>query len=181
MSDSTINPPSITQWAEEHLRAIFNAVSEDVYDNAFDAFISKHVHVTVNGRYLSREHYKRLLRFEKIFDLAAAPAELSFEGVVEAPADEDHPTNAGTVGLLYKAVVASKDTTSRAPTSDTVHSSLNVVIILDNLLVPPPIGYFDPRRVSHLSEVVVVDQENPVIMPSLLSSSITTPAVSAHA
>lgn len=182
-----INPPSLTQWTETHLKAIYNAVSEEVFDNAFDAFIAKHVHIDVNGRYVSREQYKQILRFQKKFELDAAPAQLSFKGVIEVPANREDPTAAGTIGVMYTAMVISSDLgVSEPQTSYTLNSSLNVTVNQDESLTPT-IGFFDPRRVTRLSEVVTHEQFTIIAQHSETASATPSaatrgpPAVIAHA
>ncbi|GBE77642.1 hypothetical protein BKA93DRAFT_825402 [Sparassis latifolia] len=183
MSGSSV--PSLSQWTQEHLKAVLDAASEEAFHTAFDAFISKHVHINVNGKHITREQYKQLLLGEKTFGTTAAPCTLLFEAVVEVPADSSHPAMAGTVGLFYEAVVTGRYVVLGVPNTSTIRSSLNIVITPDTSLAHEGTGYtLDTRRVSHLNEVVV-DEENPMVHPkprrASRRTSLTSPPPDANA
>ncbi|KAI0920222.1 hypothetical protein AcW1_002025 [Taiwanofungus camphoratus] len=150
---------SLTDWTENSISAIIQATSQAQLDSAFDAFIAKDAHITVNGKHVSRAQYKERFQSEKSTE---SSANVSFTGAVEVPKDENHPTNAGSVGLLYKATVFGKLFVFGSRTASTINSSLNVVIVEEH-----PGGQFNlgsSRRVTVLNEVVT-DQVDPVVPP----------------
>lgn len=83
--------PPLTDWAEGHLSAILKATTEAHFDSAFDAFISNHVNITVNGKPLSREQYKQQLLGESAVNKQSASVQ--FSGTVEVPTDAEQPVD----------------------------------------------------------------------------------------
>lgn len=80
---------SLTRWTEEHLRSILNAKTEAEFDEAFKAFISKHASITLNGKHVSRETYKKRLQGQITEEVGTANVE--FNGTVEVPEHENSP------------------------------------------------------------------------------------------
>ncbi|KAJ7619584.1 hypothetical protein FB45DRAFT_931155 [Roridomyces roridus] len=118
---------------------------------AFDNFLSTHATVTVNGKHISRDEYKKQLQGEGFLE---AGASVTFNGA------------AGVVGLFYTAVISEKLILHGEPESSQVTSSLNLVIEEDKSLTPPHLpsgvhGDFDGRRVSVLNQIILdVHQKN---------------------
>ncbi|KAJ7468719.1 hypothetical protein FB451DRAFT_1560410 [Mycena latifolia] len=156
MTSAIVLPPLRT-WAEQHLSSIIKATTQTAFDSAFDAFLSKNATVTVNGKHISRDAYKKQLQGEG-FDEAGAI--VTFGGAVEVPTDQSNPIQAGVVGLFYTAVISEAIVIRDAPVQSTVTSSLNLVIEEDKSLSPPHFppgvrGFFDGRRVSVLNQIIV--------------------------
>ncbi|KAJ6615357.1 hypothetical protein B0H10DRAFT_2041069 [Mycena sp. CBHHK59/15] len=161
MSVDIVLPPLKT-WAEGHLSSIIKATSATAFDSAFDAFLSKHAKVTVNGKHISRDEYKKQLQGEG-FDEAGAT--VAFSGAVEVPADQSNPIQAGVVGLFYTATISENIVIRDAPVQSQVTSSLNLLIEEDKSLTPPHFppgvrGFFDGRRVSVLNQIIVDVRNN---------------------
>lgn len=144
MSVNIVLPPLRT-WAEQHLSSIIKATTQTAFDAAFDGFLSKSATVTVNGKHVSRDEYKKQLQGEG-FDEAGA--EVTFSGAVEVPADQNNsiqvcmislfpkipcnlrPPQAGVVGLFYTATISENIVIRDAPVQSQVTSSLNLVYVL---------------------------------------------------
>jgi len=161
MSVNIVLPPLRT-WAEQHLSSIIKATTQTAFDAAFDGFLSKHVTVTVNGKKVSRDDYKKQLQGEG-FDEAGAT--VAFSGAVEVPADTNNPIQAGVVGLFYTATIAENIVIRDASVQSQITSSLNLVIEEDKSLTPPHFppgvrGFFDGRRVSALNQIIVDARSN---------------------
>jgi len=158
--------PTLTAWAEGHLSSILEATTSTEFDDAFDAFLSKHVSITVNGQQLSRDQYKQQLLGESAVNKQSTS--IKFDGAVEVPTDQEQPVKAGLVGLFYVATTDLKERVFGAPAQTQVTSSLNVIIKQDTTLPQPPIspiiGFFDGRRVATLNQVFI-DKAVPITPP----------------
>ncbi|KAJ7662916.1 hypothetical protein B0H17DRAFT_952936 [Mycena rosella] len=125
MTANIVLPPLKT-WAEQHLSSIIKATTQTMFDSAFDAFLSKNATVTVNGKHISRDEYKKQLQGEG-FDEAGAT--VTFGGAVEVPADQSSPIQAGAVGLFYAAAISEHIVIRDAPIQSQIMSSLNLVYV----------------------------------------------------
>ncbi|KAJ7157874.1 hypothetical protein C8R43DRAFT_882763 [Mycena crocata] len=160
MSTNIVLPP-LRAWAEQHLSSIIKATTQTTFNAAFDSFLSKHATITVNGKNVSRDDYKKQLQGEG-FDEAGAT--VSFSGAVEVP-DPENPLQRGVVGLFYTAVISENIVIRDAPVQSQVTSSLNLVIEEDKSVPPPHLppgvhGFFDGRRVTVLNQVIVDAHKN---------------------
>ncbi|KAJ7145724.1 hypothetical protein C8R44DRAFT_755751 [Mycena epipterygia] len=159
--------PSLRIWAEQHLSSIIKATTQTAFDAAFDGFLSKSATVTVNGKHVSRDEYKKQLQGEG-FDEAGA--EVTFRGAVEVPANPNNSRflylQAGVVGLFYTATISKKIVIRDAPVQSQITSSLNLVIEEDKSLIPPHLphgikGFLpDGRRVSVLNQIILDTRNN---------------------
>ncbi|KAJ7079639.1 hypothetical protein B0H15DRAFT_501276 [Mycena belliarum] len=161
MTANIVLPPLKT-WAEQHLSSIIKATTQTAFDAAFDAFLSKHATVTVNGKHLSRDAYKKQLQGEG-FDEAGAI--VTFSGAVEVPTDQKNPIQAGVVGLFYTADISENIVIHDASVQSHITSSLNLVIEEDKSLTPPHLpsgvrGFFDGRRVTVLNQIIIDSRSN---------------------
>ncbi|KAJ7058767.1 hypothetical protein C8F01DRAFT_990095 [Mycena amicta] len=146
---SRIVLPGLQAWAEQHLTAIIKATSQDAFAIAFEGFMAKNASITVNGKSVSRDEYKKQLQGEG-FDEAGA--EVSFSGAVEVSTG----LQSGVVGLFYTATIVQNVVVLDAPAESQVTSSLNLVIEEDKSLVPPHFppgfhGFFGERGGTHYS------------------------------
>ena len=82
---SNIVLPDLSTWAQRHITAVYSAKTADEFNSAFDAFVSEHVKITVNGKSMSREEYKQMVQGEITADVGA---EVSFNGVVAVPSED---------------------------------------------------------------------------------------------
>jgi len=167
MSNVDIVLPPLTTWAEERLRAIFNAEGKAQLTEAFDAFVAPHAHITVNGASLSRAQYLARFANEEAAERSQDPAQVSFSGAVASPSTANQSGGVGTAGLFYKATIFGRFFVFGAPNASTVTGSLNIVVAEDKSLKPPTIGRgggFDARRVVTLNEVST-DEAVPITLP----------------
>ena len=70
---------ALPNWVEQRITDIYKAKNADDFNTAFDAFVSHHVHIKVNGKPMSREQYKTLIMGEIKNDDGA---DISFNGIV---------------------------------------------------------------------------------------------------
>jgi len=165
------NPPCVKKsyyGTEGHLSAVLMATTEPEFDNAFDAFLSKHVTITVNGHHISRDNYKKQLQGESTIGSLKVSTSVKFDGVVEVPTDPQEPVKAGQVGAFYVSTTELREMVLGAPAQTQVISSLNITIKQDTCIPSPPvspiIGFFDARRVAVLNQVFV-SQPVPIVIP----------------
>lgn len=79
----------LPDWVQQHITTLYNAKTADDFNTAFDAFISHHVSIKVNGKSMSRDQYKKLIMGEITNDVSA---DVSFSGVISVPdATKDRP------------------------------------------------------------------------------------------
>ncbi|KAJ6530641.1 hypothetical protein B0H19DRAFT_1191682 [Mycena capillaripes] len=155
MSANIVLPP-LKAWAEQHLSSIIKATTYTALDSAFDAFLSQHAKITLNGKHISRDEYQKELHGAG-FDEAGALVQ--FSGVVEVPS-QSHPNQAGLVGLFCTATIGENLVVRDGPIVRQIISSLNLVIEEDKSLTPPHFangvhGFFDGRRVSALNQIIL--------------------------
>ncbi|KZT18604.1 hypothetical protein NEOLEDRAFT_1079790, partial [Neolentinus lepideus HHB14362 ss-1] len=120
----SIVPPSLTQWTEEHLSAIFEATTAQDFEQAFDSFIAPDAVITVNDISTSVAQYKQQLHGEGFLE---ASATVKYDGAVEVPSDANAPTKAGSVGVFYEATYYSELRVFGGAEASTATSSVNVV------------------------------------------------------
>ncbi|KAI0705977.1 hypothetical protein C8T65DRAFT_577422 [Cerioporus squamosus] len=167
----------LPDWVQQHITTLYSAKTADDFDTAFDAFISHKVSIKVNGKPMSRDQYKKLIKGEITNDVSA---DVAFNGVVSVPdVTKDHPAVVtGTVGLFFKATVFGKLFVFGSHTSSTVTSSLNVGYVLFTQIISSSLTSSlhsvsrdtsvkanDNRRVTILDEVLT-DVQNPAHPPT---------------
>ncbi|KAF8843681.1 hypothetical protein BDN67DRAFT_988233 [Paxillus ammoniavirescens] len=148
--------PTLSAWAVSHLTGLLQSTTQAAFDAAFDATFASDCNVTVNGKQLSRDEYKAQLLEQS----GAAPVErdasVNVQGQLEVQGDQGQL--AGLVGLFYTSLTDSKFLVLGAPAESKATSSLNIIIqpTEKNPQNPnlPIHGYFDPRRVVTVNQVV---------------------------
>jgi len=133
-------------YTENSLKAILQAKSQHDFEVAFDAFIAGGANITVNGKSLTVDEYKKHLLEQKSNTETAT--QVTFDGAVEVPTQTASFVYTGYVGLFYKAV--GYHASGLVVESFTVQSSLNVDI-LTNLRS----DIYPDHRVTALNEVSV--------------------------
>lgn len=88
--------PSLSNWTESHISAIYKAISPAATSNALDNFLFKDADIVVNGKDISRADLAKDLQNEKFFEVGAS---LSFVGIVEVPANSSAPVE--VIGLYF--------------------------------------------------------------------------------
>lgn len=84
-------PPlsDLATWTEGRVRNMMTANTQEDFDSAFEAFLSKGAHITVNGKHISRHHYKERMQTMKSNEMNV---KITFNGTVAAPVNTDSPT-----------------------------------------------------------------------------------------
>ncbi|KAF9560335.1 hypothetical protein CPC08DRAFT_477156 [Agrocybe pediades] len=121
---SAIVLPTLTNWAKNHITAIFTATNATDFDSAMNAFLSDKAVITVNGVQTSRADFISQTQGEKFDEIGAT---VNFAGAVEVPSDPNQPINAGSVGLFFNAVITEGIRVLGAPISHQQTVSLNIV------------------------------------------------------
>ncbi|KAJ3775012.1 hypothetical protein FB446DRAFT_726888 [Lentinula raphanica] len=153
--------PQLAPWAESHLKAITQATTQQTFDEAFDAFVTKdeaHLEITLNGAKVTRAEYKARLRGEAFDEVGAV---VQFQGSATVPGKEGNVTSnyIGEAGIFYTAVIAEGIVVHDASVERKVTSSINISVKNDPTIhkpaTPPGIhGFFDPRRAFKINQVI---------------------------
>ncbi|PIL26224.1 hypothetical protein GSI_11979 [Ganoderma sinense ZZ0214-1] len=167
--------PNLPNWVQQRINTLYGAKTAEEFDDAFDAFIAQEVTIKVNGKPISRDAYKKMIRGEITGDVGA---QVTFNGVVSVPSEDKdlRAIGTGTVGAFFDAEVFGRIVIFGQNQSSTVSSSMNVVVIQDPTLHHHQVGRggaFDARRVTNLNEVFT-DQQNKIVPPFLPPPSTTT-------
>ena len=83
---SAIVLPSLSNWTESHISAIYKAQSDT--SSAIDNFLSKDAVIVVNGKKISRDYFGKELQSEKFIEVSAS---VEFLNIVEVPSDKETP------------------------------------------------------------------------------------------
>jgi len=166
-------PPSLTNWTEQHLTTLFQATALADFNNAFDAFIAHNASITVNGQKTSRDDYKQMLGNKTAGE---ASASVNFLGTVEIPTNGSEPLTAGTVGTFINAIIEGKFVFDDVAVSHTVNASVNFVISQDPSIQPSNStdeGSFDSRRVTELNQANIFVM-NPLSPPQGVPATVVS-------
>ncbi|KAF7795749.1 hypothetical protein EIP86_006916 [Pleurotus ostreatoroseus] len=179
MTSRRIVLPTLSNWAEQHITALFKTTDEQTFDELFDNTFLKDAKIIVNGHHLSREQYRKQLLSAKGLEEGA---QVAYTGAVEVPDNADQPDDSGNVGLFLQATIDEKFLVLGAPESFTVTASYNLTIVQDPSAPKPPKGTvggdYDSRRISVLSKVTV-DKRNPIVFPGGLGPAVPSQGSSA--
>lgn len=85
---SNIVLPSLSTWAEQRLTALFQITNETDFDAAYAAFFTKNPKITVNGKTLSSDAYKKQIWSGKGLEQGA---QVAYSGAVEVPDNTAKP------------------------------------------------------------------------------------------
>ncbi|KIK99981.1 hypothetical protein PAXRUDRAFT_30156 [Paxillus rubicundulus Ve08.2h10] len=148
--------PTLSAWAVSHLTGLLESTTQVAFGAAFDATFASNCNVTVNGNQLSREQYKTQLLEQSGASPVERSASVNVQGQLEVAGDQGQLS--GLVGLFYTSLTDSKFLVLGAPAESKVTSSLNITIqpTEKNPQNPnlPIHGYFDPRRVVTVDQVI---------------------------
>ncbi|KAJ7191870.1 hypothetical protein GGX14DRAFT_578601 [Mycena pura] len=102
---ANIVAPTLIQFLEGNLKAIYTATDSEAFDDAFKAFLPEgdHATITLNGEKISRAQYKKVLQAETS---DATKGTVTFQGPSQILAKGD--TQAGTAGLAFTANITKK-------------------------------------------------------------------------
>jgi hypothetical protein len=139
------------------LTSILESKTQDDFNTNFEATFVANCNITVNGKPISREEYKTQLLEQS----AAGPEEngtvVNIEGQTQVETGNQGQL-CGLVGIFYTALSDSKFLVLGAPSESRATSSLNLVIEPTEKNPQNPNlhirGYFDPRRVTSVNQVV---------------------------
>ena len=87
MSSNIVLLP-LSLWTQGHIRAIYQATTQDATQAAIDAFLAKDAQITINGTNISRTDFVNQLKSEKFLEAGAI---VTFAGTVEVPSDKNQP------------------------------------------------------------------------------------------
>lgn len=85
--------PQLGPWAESHIETITQATTQESFNEAFDAFVTKdesHLEITFNGVSVTRDEYKARLKGEA-FDEAGASVQ--YNGIATVPGKDGNVTS----------------------------------------------------------------------------------------
>ncbi|OJT11104.1 hypothetical protein TRAPUB_12388 [Trametes pubescens] len=157
---SNIVLPDLPHYVQQRITALYGAKTTEAFDDAFDAFVSEHATIRVNGTEMSRADYKALLQGQTATDTSEGIAGIVTVGSIVSVPSKSKDLNAigtGSVGISFDAEVFGRFFIFAERQSSTVASSLNVVVTKDVLPPPNPIGVrggaFDGRRATVIDEV----------------------------
>ena len=85
---SNIVFPTLSKWAEERITALFTTTDEESFNGLYNATFAKDAKITVNGKHLSGEAYKKQLLASKVIETGA---QVAYSGAVEVPEDAGRP------------------------------------------------------------------------------------------
>ncbi|KAJ3860520.1 hypothetical protein EV359DRAFT_48976 [Lentinula novae-zelandiae] len=149
--------PQLGPWAESHIQTITQATTQESFNEAFDAFVTKdesHLEITFNGVSVTRDEYKARLKGEA-FDEAGASVQ--FNRIATVPGKDGNFIGEG--GIFYTAIIAEGIVIRDAPVERRITSSINVSVKNDPTIHKPATlpgirGFFDPRRAFKINQVV---------------------------
>lgn len=147
MAETAIVTPAA--WAESTLAEIITSTTQTDFDNAFTAFVSPDVQITLNGQSQTLTEYKEIFQNEKVGEQSA---QVAYAGTVELISDLKNPgVSGGLVGFFGNGTIYNE--VSGVKSTHTIATSLQLVITSDGN---------DPtsRKVVSMNEVVVI-QSNP--------------------
>ncbi|GAW00745.1 hypothetical protein LENED_002294 [Lentinula edodes] len=131
--------PQLGPWAESHIQAITQATTQESFNEAFDAFVTKdesHLEIIFNGVSVTRDEYKARLKGEA-FDEAGASVQ--FNGIATVPGKDDNVTSnfIGEAGIFYTAIIAEGIVIRDAPVERRLTSSINISVKNDPTIHKP--------------------------------------------
>lgn len=99
-----VSPPSLADWASQHLTALYEAKTEEDFGLAFTSFFSTQLKATFNGKPISRDAYQSAL-WQSFSREKSVQFTISNEVVSPGTGDASNApaTTVGTVGLTYSA------------------------------------------------------------------------------
>ncbi|KAI6042534.1 hypothetical protein EDC04DRAFT_962759 [Pisolithus marmoratus] len=148
--------PTLSAWAASHLSALLQSKTQADFDRAFEATFAQKLDVVVNAKRLTRDEFKKSLVEQSGAAPGEADASVQIEGQTEVLGNQGQLS--GLVGLFYSALADSKYLVLGAPVENRTNSSINLTIEPTEKNPQPPTlhirGYFDPRRVTAVNQIV---------------------------
>jgi len=123
----------LTDWAQDSINALMQATAAE-FDQAFDNFIANDAHITLNGKRISRDAYKKAIEDETSGETSAS---VNFLGSVENPTN-NADAEGGTVGIFYSAIIHFHPPLGGLPQAVTENSSMNLIVKDQPVMDPPP-------------------------------------------
>jgi len=174
--------PTLSAWAVSQLTGLLQSTTQAAFDAAFDAIFASDCNVTVNGKQLSRDEYKAQLLEQSGASPVEREASVNVQGQLEVQGNQGQL--AGLVGLFYTSLTDSKFLVLGAPAESRATSSLNIIIqpTEKNPQNPklPFRGYFDPRRVVTVNQVIAETTLHVTIPAASVPKITSTNASSAN-
>jgi len=149
--------PTLSAWAASHLTHVLESKTQNDFDTAFEATFAANCNFTVNGKSVSRDEYKGQLREQSAAGFEESGTVVNIEGQTEVEVGNQGQLS-GLVGIFYTSLSDSKFLVLGVPSESRATSSVNLSIepTEKNPQNPklPIRGYFDPRRVTTVNQVV---------------------------
>ena len=79
----------LSMWTQSNINGLYHATTQSATTNILDNFLEKDAVITVNGKKISRSDLVKELQIEKFFEVEAS---VTFNNIVEVPADKSAPT-----------------------------------------------------------------------------------------
>ncbi|TDL16351.1 hypothetical protein BD410DRAFT_795472 [Rickenella mellea] len=148
-----ILPLTLTVFVQRNISFLFGSSTDEFFEHAFDAFISRHANITVNGLHLSRAEFMAQILADRF---AREEASVKFLGAVEVP-DATVPCveNAGVVGVFYEATIYEKFKVMGGPATRILIGCVNAIVEQER----DASGDLVPRHVVLLNQVVAAKGE----------------------
>ena len=90
---SNIVLPNLSAFVQGRVTALYTAKTPADFDSAFDLFVAEDARITVNGRHVSRDNYKKMVQGEITGDMGGS---VQVQGVVSVP---DPSKDARAIGV----------------------------------------------------------------------------------
>ncbi|GJE93021.1 hypothetical protein PsYK624_091800 [Phanerochaete sordida] len=112
---------TLGSWAEQHMREMMTAKTQSSFEDAFDAMVAPSATITVNGKHMTREQYKKMLWKEEANE---ANATITFRDMVEVPKSAKEIIQTGEVGMFFEANIS----WTRPIKETKIRSTMNMVV-----------------------------------------------------
>ncbi len=98
---SNIVLPDLPHYVQQRITALYGAKTTEAFDDAFDAFVSEHATIRVNGTEMSRADYKALLQGQTATDTSEGIAGIVTVGSIVSVPSKSKDLNAIGVRLTF--------------------------------------------------------------------------------
>ncbi|KAF8442450.1 hypothetical protein L210DRAFT_3644556 [Boletus edulis BED1] len=174
MSVNLVLPP-LSAWAASRLTGILESKTQDDFNTAFNATFATQCSFNVNAKTISRDEYKAQLLQDSAAGFDESGTVVNIEGQTQVQIGNQGQLS-GLVGLFYTALSDSKFLVLGAPT-ERRRRLLSICIEPTEKSPPNPLhirGYFDPRRVTSVNQVVAESTYHVTIPHASVPKGTTT-------
>lgn len=86
-TENAIKLPSIIQWSQEHIQAVFESSSDEKSIQAIEETFSSDIKATINGKQVNRDEIKQLVLSMRAGSSDSGGLRIEWKHVIEAPQD----------------------------------------------------------------------------------------------